>query len=305
MNREPQAGLAGSDDDAAARTVDMLEAQAERHRTECGDGVQMVWRRWGRGAPVVLLHGGAGSWLHWVRNIAALATHRSVWVPDLPGFGDSDLPAGAHDADTLAPMVLAGMQTLIDDEPYDLVGFSFGALVASYVAARQPPALRSLVLVSVAALGIVGSPPALKPMRGVEDAAARREVVRWNLHQMMLHDPHCIDDLAILVQQRSAPRDRVKNRKLALGDALFALAPHWRCKVSGIWGTQDVLYRDQLPALHAAIDRLNIADTTFLEGAGHWLQYECADAVNALLADRIDVASAAASSLHTGGGRPR
>ncbi|WP_144113947.1 alpha/beta fold hydrolase [Paraburkholderia sp. BCC1886] len=302
MNAEFKPGPGAGDGIAAARAIDELEAQAERHRTPCGDGVHMVWRRWGHGAPVVLLHGGAGSWLHWVRNIASLATHRSVWVPDLPGFGDSDLPPGAHDADTLSPMVLAGMQTLLDDEPYDLVGFSFGALVASCVAAQQPPALRALMLVSVAALGIVGSPPALKPMRGVEDPAARRDVVRWNLHQMMLHDPKHVDDLAILVQQRSAPRDRVKHRTLALGDALFALAAEWRCKVSGIWGTQDVLYRDQMPALRAAADRLNMADTTFLEGAGHWLQYECAEAFNAWLAERIDAAGRGATSRRSGGG---
>ena len=75
-----------------------LQAGAERLSTPCGDG-ELVWHRWGahdsadRGAPVVLLHGGSGSWTHWVRNIAALAqAGHSVWVPDLPGFGDSSPP---------------------------------------------------------------------------------------------------------------------------------------------------------------------------------------------------------------------
>jgi pimeloyl-ACP methyl ester carboxylesterase len=43
-----------------------------------------------RGAgPTLLLHGGTGSWTHWVRNIEPLARQFSVVVPDLPGMGES------------------------------------------------------------------------------------------------------------------------------------------------------------------------------------------------------------------------
>ena len=84
--------IAGIEDAAA---VDRLAMRVE---VPCDAGA-IVWRGWGlgkgRGAPVVLLHGGAGSWNHWVRNIAALvAAGRQVWVPDLPGFVKSTRPAG-------------------------------------------------------------------------------------------------------------------------------------------------------------------------------------------------------------------
>ena len=36
-----------------------VAAKAERLETPCGDGV-MVWRVWGSGPPLVLLHGGYG-----------------------------------------------------------------------------------------------------------------------------------------------------------------------------------------------------------------------------------------------------
>jgi 2-hydroxy-6-oxonona-2,4-dienedioate hydrolase len=43
--------------------------------------------------PVVLFHGGSGSWTHWVRNIQPLvAAGRQVIAADLPGFGDSASP---------------------------------------------------------------------------------------------------------------------------------------------------------------------------------------------------------------------
>ena len=68
-----------------------LESRCTRFSTPCGDG-EMVWRRWGAGRPLVLLHGGAGSWKHWVKNIDVLAAGREVWAADLPGMGESADP---------------------------------------------------------------------------------------------------------------------------------------------------------------------------------------------------------------------
>ncbi|MEG2631610.1 MAG: alpha/beta hydrolase, partial [Comamonas sp.] len=55
--------------------IDALQARARRVTTPIAEGGQMVWHVWGEGAgglPLVLLHGGSGSWTHWVRNIEAL-----------------------------------------------------------------------------------------------------------------------------------------------------------------------------------------------------------------------------------------
>ena len=94
-----------------------LAALAERRTTPCGNG-EMVWHIWGSArpgvAPLVLLHGGSGSWTHWVRNIDTLvAAGRQVWIPDLPGFGASALPVGGTDADALVEPLSAGLQSLM------------------------------------------------------------------------------------------------------------------------------------------------------------------------------------------------
>ena len=49
--------------------------------------------RVGAGPTLLLLHGGTGSWTHWVRNIGPLSRRFSLMVPDLPGMGESlDVP---------------------------------------------------------------------------------------------------------------------------------------------------------------------------------------------------------------------
>src|SRR5271169_1941099 len=74
--------------DAPADAVRRIERQARMQGTPCGKG-EMVWRIWGAGPPLVLLHGGYGSWVHWIRNVLPLAERYTVIAPDMPGLGDS------------------------------------------------------------------------------------------------------------------------------------------------------------------------------------------------------------------------
>ncbi len=64
--------------------ADALEhAQRKVQSHAWGD---VVWHVWGQEhvestTPLVLLHGGSGSWTHWVRNVQHLAQTRCVWAP--------------------------------------------------------------------------------------------------------------------------------------------------------------------------------------------------------------------------------
>ena len=73
----------------------------------------VVWRSWGEGPPLVLLHGASGSWTHWIRNILPLAARFRVLVPDMPGFGDSEAPPEPHTADGLADLLAASLDVML------------------------------------------------------------------------------------------------------------------------------------------------------------------------------------------------
>ncbi len=264
----------------ARRALQDLGGSATRLTT--GDpGSKTVWRRWGKGRPLVLLHGGAGTWMHWARNIPSLAQERSVYAPDMPGFGESDRPEGVEDADTIAPHLLRGLAELID-EPFDLVGFSFGALVSTMIAATVPPLLDRLVLVSAAGMGLTARPE-MKSMRGVTDPAGRAEVYRFNLGAMMLHDPTTVDEMALAIQEAGVTGERLRNRGQVRLNILPGLLERVRCKAFGVWGTEDAVYRQNFDRLREAVAGLKLQERHFMPGIGHWLPYERPAEFKALL----------------------
>src|SRR6059058_5768790 len=92
-----------------------LDRASERYKTRMGNSGELVWRIWGRGhgEPLVLLHGGTGSWLHWVRNVDALAHDFRVLAPDLPGSGESASPTPPVTAERVARSVSFGLASIL------------------------------------------------------------------------------------------------------------------------------------------------------------------------------------------------
>ena len=96
-------------------------------------GTEVCWRRFGTGPVLVLLHGGHGSWLHWVRNIEVLAGRFTVWVPDMPGYGDSGAVPPPGDLAAVLRAMVASLDALIGSAtPIRLAGFAFGGLVSRF-----------------------------------------------------------------------------------------------------------------------------------------------------------------------------
>jgi pimeloyl-ACP methyl ester carboxylesterase len=123
----------------------------------------------GTGGPVLLLHSSGMSGRQWKRLASSLvAKGRRAIVPDLAGHGRSEPwpePKPFSYATDVAS-VLALVRAI--DEPVDLVGHSYGGLVALLVGLAAPARVRSLAVYDPVAFG------ALDPT----DEEAQRDLAR-------------------------------------------------------------------------------------------------------------------------------
>jgi pimeloyl-ACP methyl ester carboxylesterase len=259
---------------------------------------------------MVLLHGGYGSWLHWVRNVNALSTRFTVWVPDLPGYHESSDPTpgtSEHESFGLLVSTLAQSWTSLcpGPSPLTLVGFSFGALVATAWAA-QDRAVERLVLLGPSGHGTPRRPIApLNSWKSMAVDAERRAAIVQNLRLHMLHAPEAADPLAEMVHEEACITARYRSREISRSDKLARMLCDLRRPVLFIWGEHDVT------AFPAAVATLLCRDhperdARIVGNAGHWVQYERPDEVNELIIDWVTAAlpptagSAAAGRLQTG-----
>jgi pimeloyl-ACP methyl ester carboxylesterase len=276
--------------EATVALVGDIEAQAERIETPFADG-RLVWHRWGNGGPpLVLLHGGYGSWLHWVRNVIPLSQKFTVFAVDMPGLGESSTPAEPWTADGLAAIVVSGLDRILPPgaAPH-LAGFSFGGVIGGVVAAQLGDRLRAFTVVGSNGMGLERQPTALERVK--PDATEEEEFAthRYNLNQLMIHDPAKIDNLALYLQKTNHARARMRSRRFSRSGALIEALPKIKGRLDGIWGERDAtaypnvedrgrLLRGVQPGARFAV----------IPGAGHWVQFEAAEQFNALLTEFAD-----------------
>jgi pimeloyl-ACP methyl ester carboxylesterase len=264
-----------------------LSAAARRRETPCGAG-RMVWHEWngGGGAPVVLLHGGNGSWRHWARVIPGLARTRRVIAADLPGLGESDLPEGLDEPAGVAAIVAEGLRLLQPDTArLDLVGFSFGAMIGGLAAASLASPPRSLAILGAGALGVARTPT---PLLKIRDKAGEDRVAahRANLASLMIHDPARIDALALEMQEWHTVHARFRSRSFATANLLKDALARTAMPLLAVWGEHDQVAVPHLDRRIAAVREVRPdARIEVIPGAGHWVMYEAADAVGVLLED--------------------
>jgi pimeloyl-ACP methyl ester carboxylesterase len=107
----------------------------------------MAWSEWGRGEPLVLLHGLRDDHRAWSWVLPWLAPHRRVIACDLRGHGETSL--GSPDG-TLAQLAgdLVAFLDAAGLERADLCGFSLGGTIVLRVAIDHPERVGRLVPVA-------------------------------------------------------------------------------------------------------------------------------------------------------------
>lgn len=252
------------------------------------DGCQLHYEDYGRGMPVLLVHGLGSSTRDWEYQIPALAARYRVIAIDVRGHGRSDKPRERYSIAAFADDVAALIEHLglID---VHLVGISMGGMIGFQLGVDNPELLRSLT--------IVNSGPEVRPHSPKDylDIAKRWTVSRlFSLEKIaaalggLLFPLPEQADLRRKIQERWPQND--KRAYLSALDAIIG------------WGVRDRLQRIHCPTLVVTADRdytpVSLKETyvkempnarlVVIENSRHATPLDQPERFNATLLDFID-----------------
>jgi pimeloyl-ACP methyl ester carboxylesterase len=101
--------------------------------------------------PIVLLHGLGGSADRWKKVIPYLSTKYRLIIPDIIGFGYSEKPHVEYTIDFFINFIKKFLN-LLNISDVNIIGSSFGGLLALEYAIKYKPEIKKLVLVSPAGM---------------------------------------------------------------------------------------------------------------------------------------------------------
>lgn len=274
-----------------AQYLDALLARSASRATDHG-ACRLAWQEWPAPSddaqPLLLLHGGFGSWTHWAANVDALSKRFAVWTVDLPGLGASgDLPA-PQTLEQIAGLVLSGWNELVgENRRFDVAGFSFGGMVAGELAAAVGERCARCLLIGAVGFGELQHQVDLLPPPAADAAPGQAVAVhRENLARLMIHDPARIDRLALHIHSENLARYRFNSRRLAVTSALADRLREIPARLVGIWGEMDAT-AGGAANIAARRDMFSAAQPGsgfhVVPGVGHWAMYEAPERLNQLL----------------------
>lgn len=205
------------------------------------DGCQLHYEEYGKGAPVLLVHGLGSSTRDWEYQLPELAAHYRVVAIDIRGHGRSDKPRERYSIAGFAEDVAALIEHLGLGRVH-LVGISMGGMIGFQLGVERPELLQSLC--------IVNSGPEVK-------AKSPRDVLeiakRWSLSRLLSLDTIAkgLGRLLFPKPEQAELRRKIEERwpqndkraYLASLDAIIG------------WGVRERLARISCPTLVISADR--------------------------------------------------
>ena len=250
------------------------------------EDTKISFRQWGEAGPIlVMLHGGYGSWMHWLNNVSELCKNFRIVVPDMPGFGESELLPYLPSLDQYAQILVDALDELLPEEQYSLVGFSFGSAIGSHMMKFAGDKVKRLTLVGY---NRTGNMPFKRPkMKSWRDVSSKEELFaaqHFNLSVMMLHKEEKIDDLAITVQTLNTRGGKVRSLDIVATHDLPSRLLEVNKPIDIIWGEFDVTLINGIDNAQERMQEL-IPDVEchVINNTGHWVQFEEPDQFNKII----------------------
>ncbi|MGO4261705.1 alpha/beta fold hydrolase [Lysobacter sp. TAB13] len=248
---------------------------------------------------VVMIHGFTGSKENWYPLAQRLRGRYRLFIPDLPGWGESERHAGGDygfvaQNDRVARFIEQVARK--PGSPLVLLGHSMGGGIVALTAARHPDQVDYLGLFDAAGVRFQDNAFGLAVLRGknpfaVSDAASLQRYI-----DIVFYDdgakpviPWPADRIYIDRRKRDAAFEQAVLDKIGRGEERFAPgneAANIRQPTLLLWCEQDAVIDPSALDLYAA--KLPQAQRVLLDGCGHMSIVErpdqSADAVNQLIA---------------------
>jgi pimeloyl-ACP methyl ester carboxylesterase len=249
-----------------------------RNHTATVDGFRIHYYTLGpeNGRPVVLVHGLGGRAEDWEKLAPYLrkAGYR-VYLPDLPGFGQSEKPANFSYSVTDQAKVVVGFFDAVGLKQVDLGGWSMGGWIVQLVAVKNPERISRLMLFDSAGLYV-------KPEWDTKlfTPISPAEVEKLD-KLLMPHPPHLPEfvsrDILRVSEEHAWVIHRSLDAMLAGRETTDALLPQLKMRVLIVWGDVDqITPLSEGEKMHKLIPQ---SQMDVVAGCGHLAPNECATAI--------------------------
>jgi pimeloyl-ACP methyl ester carboxylesterase len=225
------------------------------------------------GPAVVLIHGLGGRADDWTNLIPYLSSAGyRVYFPDLPGYGQSERPAGFSYSVTDQASIVVGFFDALGLKQVDLGGWSMGGWIVQRVAAEHPDRVRKLLLFDSA--GLRDKPDWNTALFTPSNAAEIAE-----LDALLMPNPPNVpgfiaSDILRVSKENAWVIHRALDSMLTGRETTDLLLPELKMPVLIVWGAEDhITPLSQGEAIHKLIPQSQLE---VFSGCGHLAPSQCA-----------------------------